>query len=185
MQAWPNRSILVQPLMNPLTAAAAAAASAAAAGTSSGNAAPPAITALVWPYSQFLFYWSFSFYQKTFYSDPTNLYILGKILQNGDSRSLVDVKPRIADELLDKSKVWKLMEITESSQCRSLKLTDNMRTSKVILYPSCCNLQCNCLSGSIKLILCSTLLSNFLGWVLSSPFPTHLPLFPCTRFSNY
>uniref|UniRef100_A0A0E0GJV4 CTLH domain-containing protein n=1 Tax=Oryza nivara TaxID=4536 RepID=A0A0E0GJV4_ORYNI len=50
---------------------------------------------------------------------------------NGDSRSLVDVKPRIADEPLDKSKVWKLMEITESSQCRSLKLTDNMRTSKI------------------------------------------------------
>ncbi|ONL96162.1 topless-related2 [Zea mays] len=50
---------------------------------------------------------------------------------NGDSRSLVDVKPRIADESLDKSKVWKLMEITESSQCRSIKLADNMRTSKI------------------------------------------------------
>jgi WD40 repeat protein len=50
---------------------------------------------------------------------------------NGDSRSLVDVKPRIADEPLDKSKVWKLMEITESTQCRSIKLADNMRTSKI------------------------------------------------------
>ncbi|GJN08436.1 hypothetical protein PR202_ga26352 [Eleusine coracana subsp. coracana] len=52
---------------------------------------------------------------------------------NGDSRSLVDVKPRIADESLDKSKVWKLMEITESAQCRSIKLADNnnMRPSKV------------------------------------------------------
>ena len=55
--------------------------------------------------------------------------------QNGDSRSLVDVKPRIADESLDKSKVWKLMEITESTQCRSIKLADNMRTRKVICYP--------------------------------------------------
>ncbi|XP_062216167.1 protein TPR3-like isoform X2 [Phragmites australis] len=50
---------------------------------------------------------------------------------NGDSRSLVDVKPRIAEESLDKSKVWKLMEITESTQCRSIKLADNMRTSKI------------------------------------------------------
>jgi WD40 repeat protein len=52
---------------------------------------------------------------------------------NGDSRSLVDVKPRIADESLDKSKVWKLMEITESTQCRSVKLADNnnMRPSKI------------------------------------------------------
>ncbi|CAD6202940.1 unnamed protein product [Miscanthus lutarioriparius] len=50
---------------------------------------------------------------------------------NGDSRSLVDVKPRIADESLDRSKVWKLMEITESTHCRSIKLADNMRTSKI------------------------------------------------------
>ncbi|XP_066396114.1 protein TPR3 [Miscanthus floridulus] len=50
---------------------------------------------------------------------------------NGDSRSLVDVKPRIADESLDRSKVWKLIEITESTQCRSIKLADNMRTSKI------------------------------------------------------
>uniref|UniRef100_A0A804R901 CTLH domain-containing protein n=2 Tax=Zea mays TaxID=4577 RepID=A0A804R901_MAIZE len=50
---------------------------------------------------------------------------------NGDTRSLVDVKPRIADESLDKSKAWKLMEITESTQCRSIKLADNMRTSKI------------------------------------------------------
>jgi hypothetical protein len=50
----------------------------------------------------------------------------------------VDVKPRIADESLDKSKVWKLMEITESTQCRSVKLADNnnMRPSKVVLCVS-------------------------------------------------
>ncbi|KAL6907548.1 hypothetical protein ACP4OV_002587 [Aristida adscensionis] len=50
---------------------------------------------------------------------------------NGDSRSLVDIKPRIGDDSLDKSKVWKLMEISESTQCRSIKLVDNMRTSKI------------------------------------------------------
>jgi hypothetical protein len=50
----------------------------------------------------------------------------------------VDVKPRIADESLDKSKVWKLMEITESAQCRSIKLVhnNNMRPSKVVLCVS-------------------------------------------------
>ena len=51
--------------------------------------------------------------------------------QNGDTRNLVDVKPRITEELADKSKIWKLTEINEPAQCRSLRLMDNMRTSKV------------------------------------------------------
>ncbi|XP_024026087.1 topless-related protein 4 isoform X2 [Morus notabilis] len=54
---------------------------------------------------------------------------------NNDSRGLVDVKPRIADESLDKSRIWKLTEINEPSQCRSLKLPDNltaMRVSRLI-----------------------------------------------------
>jgi len=50
---------------------------------------------------------------------------------NGDSRSLVDVKPRITDESMDKSKVWRLMEIADTTQCRSLKLGDNHRTTKI------------------------------------------------------
>uniref|UniRef100_A0A453IHF3 Uncharacterized protein n=4 Tax=Aegilops tauschii TaxID=37682 RepID=A0A453IHF3_AEGTS len=50
---------------------------------------------------------------------------------NGDNRSMVDVKPRIADESMDKSKVWKLMEITDTAQCRSLKLGDSIRTAKI------------------------------------------------------
>jgi len=51
--------------------------------------------------------------------------------QNGDARSLGDVKPRILDEANDKSKVWKLSEINEPSQCRSLRLPENMRAAKV------------------------------------------------------
>ncbi|KAJ7956726.1 Topless-related protein [Quillaja saponaria] len=54
---------------------------------------------------------------------------------NNDSRSLVDVKPRVADEMVDKSRVWKLTEINEQSQCRSLRLPDNfspMRVSRLI-----------------------------------------------------
>ncbi|EMS49891.1 Topless-related protein 1 [Triticum urartu] len=53
------------------------------------------------------------------------------VTKNGDNRSMVDVKPRIADESMDKSKVWKLMEITDTAQCRSLKLGDSIRTAKI------------------------------------------------------
>lgn len=51
--------------------------------------------------------------------------------QNGDTKNTVDVKPRINEELGEKSKSWKLAEINEPSKCRSLRLMDNMRTSKV------------------------------------------------------
>lgn len=54
---------------------------------------------------------------------------------NNDSRSLVDVKPRIADEQLDKSRIPKQTDINEPSQCRSLRLPDNltaMRVSRLI-----------------------------------------------------
>lgn len=53
------------------------------------------------------------------------------VLQNGDARNLGDVKPRITEETNDKSKIWKLSEISEPSQCRSLKLPENLRVTKV------------------------------------------------------
>ncbi|WCJ30023.1 Protein TOPLESS [Euphorbia peplus] len=46
-----------------------------------------------------------------------------------DSLSLVDVKPRIADE--ESSRTWKLTEINEPSQCRSLRLPDNLTAMRV------------------------------------------------------
>ncbi|CAA7407500.1 unnamed protein product [Spirodela intermedia] len=49
---------------------------------------------------------------------------------NGDARNL-DVKPRIIEEPVDKTKIWKLTEISEPVQCRSLRLMDNIRTSKI------------------------------------------------------
>ncbi|KAL9251834.1 Topless-related protein [Drosera capensis] len=49
---------------------------------------------------------------------------------SADNRSLVDVKPRV-DESMDKSKVWKLAEITEASQCRSLRLPDSISAMTV------------------------------------------------------
>lgn len=54
-----------------------------------------------------------------------------EFLQNSDNRSLVDVKPRIADESGEKSRIWKLTEINEQSQCRSLRLPDNLTAMRV------------------------------------------------------
>ncbi|EEF35191.1 WD-repeat protein, putative [Ricinus communis] len=54
---------------------------------------------------------------------------------NNDSRILADVKPRIADEPTENSRIWKLTEVNEPSQCRSLRLPDNltaMRVSRLI-----------------------------------------------------
>jgi WD40 repeat protein len=53
------------------------------------------------------------------------------VAMNGDSRSLADVKPRIGDEAGEKSRIWKLTEVNEPSQCRSLKLPDNMSSKRV------------------------------------------------------
>ncbi|XP_068638722.1 topless-related protein 1-like [Aristolochia californica] len=49
---------------------------------------------------------------------------------NGDLRNLGDIKPRI-DDSLEKSKIWKLVEINEPSQCRTLRLPDNLVAIKV------------------------------------------------------
>lgn len=47
---------------------------------------------------------------------------------------MVDVKPRIAEEINDKSKIWKLSEITDPSQCRSLKLPEHLRVSTKVCF---------------------------------------------------
>eukprot|EP00249_Psilotum_nudum_P025017 c29350_g1_i2 orf=562-3972(-) len=52
-------------------------------------------------------------------------------VQNGvDATLSVDVKPRIPDEVAEK-KPWKLTEITEPGQCRSIRLPDTLTPSKV------------------------------------------------------
>ncbi|XP_027066382.2 topless-related protein 4 isoform X1 [Coffea arabica] len=61
--------------------------------------------------------------------------IAAMVSMNGDTRNLGDVKPRIADESADKSRIWKMTEINEPSQCRSLRLPDSltaMRVSRLI-----------------------------------------------------
>ncbi|XWS20441.1 hypothetical protein CRYUN_Cryun31cG0101500 [Craigia yunnanensis] len=50
---------------------------------------------------------------------------------NGESRTLPDVKPRVADEF-EKSKIWKLTEMNEPSQLRSLRLPDSLMPIRVV-----------------------------------------------------
>ena len=55
------------------------------------------------------------------------------VYRNGvDSRSVGD-KVRVAEDSVDKNKNWKLTEIIELAQCRSLRLLDNLPTSKVCI----------------------------------------------------
>lgn len=62
-----------------------------------------------------------------------NMYF--ELLQSSDGgRSLPDIKPKIAaDESVEKSRNWKLTEISEPSQCRSLRLPDNLAAMRVCL----------------------------------------------------
>ncbi|CAK7345436.1 unnamed protein product [Dovyalis caffra] len=54
--------------------------------------------------------------------------------RSSDSRSLVDVKPKIQDESVEKSRIWKLTEINDSSQCRSLRLPDSLTAMRLKFY---------------------------------------------------
>ncbi|KAL5539764.1 hypothetical protein UlMin_003025 [Ulmus minor] len=76
---------------------------------------------------------------------------------NSESRGLVDVKPRI-DESLDKSRIWKLTEINEPSQCRSLRLGDNLTAMRVsrLIYTN---------SGQAVLALASNAVHKLWKWV--------------------
>ncbi|CAM8938645.1 unnamed protein product [Rhodiola kirilowii] len=49
---------------------------------------------------------------------------------NNDNRGM-DVKPRITDEPGDKSRAWKLTEVNEPSQCRTLRLPDNVSQIRI------------------------------------------------------
>lgn len=64
-----------------------------------------------------------------------HIILLSSMQPNGDNRILEDVKPMIVDESSKKSKIWKLTEINEPSQCCSLKLPDNLLPVKVMPSP--------------------------------------------------
>ncbi|PON51665.1 Topless-like WD40 repeat containing protein [Parasponia andersonii] len=73
---------------------------------------------------------------------------------NGDARNLGDVKPRIAEESNDKTKIWKLTEINEHSQCRSLRLQENLRVTKIsrLIYTNSGNAILALASNAIHLL---------------------------------
>ncbi|XP_050231709.1 topless-related protein 1 [Mercurialis annua] len=73
---------------------------------------------------------------------------------NGDARNMGDVKPRINEESNDKSKIWKLTEISETSQCRSLRLPENVRVNKIsrLIYTNSGNAILALASNAIHLL---------------------------------
>ncbi|XP_059644318.1 protein TOPLESS isoform X2 [Cornus florida] len=73
---------------------------------------------------------------------------------NGDARNMGDVKPRITEESNDKSKIWKLTEISEPSQCRTLKLPENSRVTKIsrLIYTNSGNAILALASNAIHLL---------------------------------
>eukprot|EP01018_Ginkgo_biloba_P028595 Gb_04053 [translate_table: standard] len=74
-----------------------------------------------------------------------------------DSNRTLDVKPRLLDEAADKNKNWKLAEITDPVQCRSLRLPDTLPAGKVarLIYTN---------SGVAVLALASNALHKLWKW---------------------
>jgi hypothetical protein len=59
--------------------------------------------------------------------------ILIPTAQSGiEGNRTVDTKPRMPDDVIERTKTWKLTEITDSSQCRSIRLPDTLPLNKVI-----------------------------------------------------
>ncbi|XP_047327118.1 protein TOPLESS-like isoform X2 [Impatiens glandulifera] len=73
---------------------------------------------------------------------------------NVDTRNLGDVKPRITEESNDKSQIWKPTEISEASQCRSLKLPEHLRVNKIsrLIYTNSGNAILALASNAIHLL---------------------------------
>ncbi|KAK8697340.1 hypothetical protein V6N13_113492 [Hibiscus sabdariffa] len=74
-----------------------------------------------------------------------------------DGRSVADIKPRIADESMENSRMWKLTEINEPSQCRSLRLPDSLTAMRVsrLIYTN---------SGAAILALASNAVHKLWKW---------------------
>nr|XP_043628394.1 topless-related protein 4-like [Erigeron canadensis] len=51
------------------------------------------------------------------------------VVMNAENRTPIDVKQRITDESVEKSRVWELTEITNPAQCRFLRLPDKTASS--------------------------------------------------------
>lgn len=82
------------------------------------------------------------------------------------------MKPRIAEESNDKSKIWKLTEISEPSQCRSSRLQENLRVTKVLFT----NLPSN--RGNYIWVLCECPFHNVIH-IAEQPFQVDMILSEC------
>ncbi|CAN8298789.1 unnamed protein product [Cochlearia groenlandica] len=78
-------------------------------------------------------------------------------VESNDIRNLADVTPRVADDASERSRTWKVTEITEPSQCCSLRLADSVTATKVsrLIYTN---------SGSGVLALASNAVHKLWKW---------------------
>lgn len=86
-------------------------------------------------------------------------------INNLDSSRTADVKPRLLDEAADKSKNLKLAEITDITQCRSLRLSDTLPAGKVarLIYTN---------SGVAVLALFSNAVHKLWKWMRNDRNPS-------------
>ncbi|XP_016493199.2 topless-related protein 4 isoform X2 [Nicotiana tabacum] len=87
------------------------------------------------------------------------------VSMNGENRNLADVRPRAAEETVDKSRIWKPTEINEPSQCRSLKLPDSLTATRIsrLIYTN---------SGLAILALASNAVHKLWKWPRNERNPT-------------
>ncbi|KAM7272166.1 hypothetical protein ACFE04_026829 [Oxalis oulophora] len=76
-------------------------------------------------------------YERSDQSAPVYITIGGggNIEGLANSGGLADAKRRIGEESVDKSRIWKLTEINEPSQCHSLRLADNLAPNRGLFPP--------------------------------------------------
>ncbi|KAH8952549.1 hypothetical protein BDL97_09G090800 [Sphagnum fallax] len=77
----------------------------------------------------------------------------------------VDTKPRMPDDVIERTKTWKLTEITDSSQCRSIRLPDTLPLNKVsrLIYTN---------AGVALLALATNAVHKLWKWQRSDRNPT-------------
>ncbi|KAJ7552606.1 hypothetical protein O6H91_06G061400 [Diphasiastrum complanatum] len=86
-------------------------------------------------------------------------------VNNVDNGRVAESKPRGADDVNEKGKIWKLTEITDASQCQSVRLPDTLPASKVpkLIYTN---------SGVALLALASNAVHKLWKWQRSERNPT-------------
>jgi hypothetical protein len=92
--------------------------------------------------------------------------ILIPTVQSGiEGNRAVDTKPRMPDDVIERTKTWKLTEIIDSSQCRSIRLPDTLPLNKVsrLIYTN---------AGVALLALATNAVHKLWKWQRSDRNPT-------------